>query len=471
MFHGAWMVSALSLQLIACPVELVAPQEARFACSSDDDCAPGFGCIDSYCLDLSSDAGTADAAASADASSSSDAAVSDISASDSYASDISASDIPASDISASDATIPDSALPDAAAPDSSVPDAGCPSDWWSCRWSRRRALSFNNAAIGEQLASFPLLLVLNSGRIDYSNTQDNGEDLRFIDANGVNTLDHEIERWDEGGDSLVWVKVPQIDATDTDFIWMYYGNAAASAATPQQASQVWSAGYQAVYHFNQGLRDSSASGFHGDDSGHATADGDGWIGRGREFSGDQSYVNLGSDLPLARRVGACTLSTWVREDANDYEQHLISISANNGTTPTTASRATLIFKMGEFRGGGRSDDAESFIGGDTVGAGLLAQQWYYLVAVIDFAGDQVRFYKNDDYAFTLPVNFSQSQTSDTTSTSNALGSEDEGGSAYFDGRLDEVRVAAVARSAAWIAAEYRSQADLGYVNYGAEENW
>jgi len=352
----------------------------------------------------------------------------------------------------------------------SRPDAGCPPDWWSCRWTRRRAITFNNASPGEALADFPVLLILDSGRVDYASTQDTGADLRFVDANGVDELDHEIERWDKSGDSFVWVKVPQIDASDADFIWMYYGNVAASAPSAQKASQVWSNGFQAVYHFDQDLRDSSGGGVHGDDSGHATAAGAGRIGGGRVFAGDQSYVDLGSNRSLARGTSVCTLSTWINEDRNDYEQHLISISANNGSTPTTSSRATLIFKMGEIRGGGRSDDAEGFIGGDTVGAGLVAQQWIYLVTVIDFAGDEVRFYKNDDFAYALPVSFSLAQTSDTTSTSNALGAEDPGIAPFLDGTLDEARIAVVGRSAAWIAAEYRSQADLGFVVYGSEES-
>ncbi len=48
-----------------------------------------------------------------------------------------------------------------------------------------------------------------------------------MDANGT-LLAHEIESWNESGTSYVWVSVPQIDASSgTDYIWMYYGNAAA----------------------------------------------------------------------------------------------------------------------------------------------------------------------------------------------------------------------------------------------------
>ncbi|NND90634.1 MAG: DUF2341 domain-containing protein, partial [Granulosicoccus sp.] len=83
-------------------------------------------------------------------------------------------------------------------------------DWWNTNWSARQNLTFNNSAQTENLTDFPILVVLNSGNIDYSKTQDNGADLRFIDADGT-ILAHEIETWNESGDSYVWVKIPLVD--------------------------------------------------------------------------------------------------------------------------------------------------------------------------------------------------------------------------------------------------------------------
>ena len=104
-------------------------------------------------------------------------------------------------------------------------------DWWNTNWTARQNLTFNNLAQTENLADFPVLVVLNSGNIDYSKTQDNGADLRFIDADGT-MLAHEIETWNESGDSYVWVKIPQVDgSSNTDSIVMYYGNASRNGYT------------------------------------------------------------------------------------------------------------------------------------------------------------------------------------------------------------------------------------------------
>jgi len=121
-------------------------------------------------------------------------------------------------------------------------------DWWNEAWSSRRRLTFGNGAQAEDLAEFPVLVRLNSSRIDYGRVQNGGEDLRFIDADG-SELSYEIEHWDEGGESIVWVKVPQIDGlSNSDYIWMYYGND--SISDGQDVHGVWDTNFLMVWHLN-----------------------------------------------------------------------------------------------------------------------------------------------------------------------------------------------------------------------------
>src|SRR3990172_6933031 len=81
------------------------------------------------------------------------------------------------------------------------------SAWWNTSWSHRRKLAFDNTGQGENLMGFQVLVVLNGGRIDYNKTRNDGFDLRFVDANDTTLLDHEIEKWDESGNSYVWVRI------------------------------------------------------------------------------------------------------------------------------------------------------------------------------------------------------------------------------------------------------------------------
>lgn len=126
-------------------------------------------------------------------------------------------------------------------------------------WAKKRRLTLNHAGLG-QLTDFPLMVSLNSSRIDYSLCQSAGQDLRFFDSDGKTPLSYEIEQWNTSGTSIVWVRVPQIDAGSTgDSIVMVYGNPAASAAS--NASAVWSTDYVGVYHMKNG-QDASAKGNH-----------------------------------------------------------------------------------------------------------------------------------------------------------------------------------------------------------------
>jgi hypothetical protein len=121
--------------------------------------------------------------------------------------------------------------------------------WWDAAWYERKKLPFKNADQAENLVDFPVLVVLDSTRIDYTKTLDAGEDLRFVDDDGSTVLSHEIEEWNESGTSYVWVKVPQVDGvSSSDHIWMYYDNTLASDA--QDAAGVWSADYEGVWHLN-----------------------------------------------------------------------------------------------------------------------------------------------------------------------------------------------------------------------------
>ncbi|MBX4187907.1 MAG: DUF2341 domain-containing protein, partial [Candidatus Doudnabacteria bacterium] len=83
-------------------------------------------------------------------------------------------------------------------------------DWWDPSWSARRKITFDNSASSENLQDFPVYIQLDSSRVDYAQTQNSGQDIRFIDADGSTVLSYEIEFWNEAGTSTVWVKVPQI---------------------------------------------------------------------------------------------------------------------------------------------------------------------------------------------------------------------------------------------------------------------
>src|SRR3989344_5993478 len=159
-------------------------------------------------------------------------------------------------------------------------------NWWNTSFSNRIQITFNNTKSTENLTNFPVLVVLNSTRINYSLTQDLGQDIRFVDADNTTILPYEIELWNESNTSYVWVNVPQINnGSTTDYIWMYYGNS--TTGDSQNITGTWNSSYVGVWHLGNGTtlnaNDSTTNGNNGTITGNAAASGQ--IDGGANFDG------------------------------------------------------------------------------------------------------------------------------------------------------------------------------------------
>lgn len=97
----------------------------------------------------------------------------------------------------------------------------------------------------EPLSDFPLLVRLGSGiqGFDYADFLQNGADLLVTDTED-HPLPIELENWDTGGVSRLWVQVPSVAEGTT--IRVYYG----SNATVDEVDGMWS-GYAGVWHLNE----------------------------------------------------------------------------------------------------------------------------------------------------------------------------------------------------------------------------
>jgi len=119
--------------------------------------------------------------------------------------------------------------------------------WWNTSWGACRNITIPANA---DLTDFPFLLVLNSTRINYTKTQDSGQDLRIVSAGcdmDGSQLPHEIEFWNETGSSFVWFKGNMSSGSATTYSY-YYDNSGASDG--QNATNVWDANYVVVHHMN-----------------------------------------------------------------------------------------------------------------------------------------------------------------------------------------------------------------------------
>lgn len=415
--------------------------------ASGNRCVDGQRCYSGQCL--ADDAAIADAGADAQVDAHIDA---HLDTADSAAD-------ASSDRLAIDAATVDSALPDrASAPDTSA------GDWWNGGWSRRRKLVFDNRGQAETLVDFPILLRLTSSSIDYSANQAAGQDLRFVDADGSSVLAHEIEHWHAWGETLIWVKVPAIEASSNlDSIWMYYGNN--EAPDGQQPAAVWTHDFAAVYHLDN-FDDSTSSAFDATDVG--TSQEAGAIGWGRWFDGSGSWIHLPDDQPYIRGVSGWTLSAWLRADRHLAPRTCLGLTVHDPAPPTSTSRAALAADDGMLFTLARSSDTEAASYLYSSAPVLQIARWYHIVGVTDYSSGIMSLYQDGQFVAARAGAFAQNVAPDTNSSNGAIGSEDDGSGEYFAGIIDEVRVVRSARSAAWIRAEHLAETDA-LVSFGSEE--
>src|SRR3972149_6042286 len=150
--------------------------------------------------------------------------------------------------------------------------AACPGQSFPCDWDFKRKLTFNNAGQLENLVNVPVLVVLNSSRIDYSQTQNAGQDLRFTDSDG------------------------------------------------QTPTAVWSNGYAGVWHLREDpsgtapqIKDSTSNANHGTSAGSMTS-GDqvaGKVDGSLDFDGVDDLVSTPDNNSLDVGTNSFAYSVWV----------------------------------------------------------------------------------------------------------------------------------------------------------------
>lgn len=317
----------------------------------------------------------------------------------------------------------------------------------------RHTLTVSGSVTGT-LSDAPVLVTLTPERIDYGRTD--GSDLRFTASDGA-PLAHEIETWNQGGTSAVWVKLPSL-ATGTSFA-MIYGDGVAQS---QQATEVWTA-YDLVYHLALDGAESrlgfNATGRNG------VTHGAGRIGGAGIFDGVDDFYEIGEDLPLMRSAPAGTLEGWVRLDTAGAGGSLLEIATNGSNGSRMFGNLQV---SGVMRLGIRTQDMATAQNADGLDA-VTVGEWAWLVGVADFASQTTVIYFNGVESSRTEGLLFDPMTPDTNSDVAVIGADDglaAGG--FFPGGLDEIRCAPTAVTAEWVAAQYLSMTDA-LLDYGAAE--
>lgn len=309
---------------------------------------------------------------------------------------------------------------------------------------------------GEVFRNVPVLLRLgeNISGFSYSDfKQQGGGDLVIADENDV-VLPHDIDVWNPGGTSLVWVRVTKLSADSR--LNVYYGN---SEITVRPEADTWQ-DYTGVWHMNSGgteiEADATGNALDATPSGSSPQDmvalDDGAIGSARVNQLDDSsscrnylsvpdYEKLGDTFTVSGWFHATTLSGWSRLMSRKNSH------GDDGWEFTCWSGESALDVYGDG-----ADDVKAPVSD-------LSQGWNYLALV--YESNKVTVYQNGKQVV---------QGTITAATDNgkplSIGNNSAGTERSFIGCYDEIRLGQGAYSASRIALDYAIALNEGFLTYG-----
>jgi len=312
-------------------------------------------------------------------------------------------------------------------------------------WAYYKTITVSDDNVNADLADFPLLVAFDADPDIGAHARTDGYDLRFTTGDGQAELPFERESFsvtDGQASGRFWVRVPQLVASGggtAATIRCYYGNPSANDAS--DPTNVWTSNFGCVFHFRGG--DPSSEYDSVDPTRQLTpVNSPVWHSDGPqgaacyEFSrsAKKSFYTsgwtpaTGSPLTLEAFIEATSgdISAWLTfltlRETSDYHA-LGTASANRlramSYTPGSGSPAAY--------------------------ATVNADQWYHMAGT--FTGTNQREIWIDGQQIA-------SNTTDVgamdPATQLIIGDRAVGGGYGIDGRLAEVRVSTVVRSAAWL---------------------
>ncbi len=358
----------------------------------------------------------------------------------------------------------------------------------SAEFAKGAVLTVDGYAGQSTLANFPVLVRI-AERDEAAGTGIDGffyRDVRKAEATDLNDIDigftdmqgnglaYEIDTWDASGESLVWVRLPEM-TNGTQFA-MFWGSGSSGKA--MNAENPWSADYAGVWHLGEAgaggtSTNSTVNGSALDGANTSTTLGvAGKVGGGRRISDSTDTKNkvggiyVDGSQSCTKFNGVFTISGWFWHKNQDYNyDHLFykrdaSTSTEGGIAIEMRSAKDAL----DLRGGNNgNDDANS------VSVSMLKNTWSYLVFVFD--GSSASVYQDGALIGGAGSKFTKATDNDMywVFGNDTDGYNGAAGDISWKGVIDEVRLRGVATSDDWQKAEYDSMANAAFLEYGAAQ--
>jgi len=333
--------------------------------------------------------------------------------------------------------------------------------WWDDSFIYSTRITIDSTKIDSDLTDFPVLVYLNSPRIDWSHVQNDLDDLRFIDSTNSTVFSHEIENYTVNSEAWLWVKISFVNSTSDTVFYMYYGNTMASSV--EDAENVWDSNFVMVQHLvditNSTVLDSTSYNNDGDKKAGDQPLGvsSGQIDGAQDFELDNSHYIKVDDSVSLDVLANITFEAWVKIENHTNSRTILRKGSEAGTDITYLWYYQHINKLSFFSSGAGTPEA---ILAWTPSDGV----WYYLTFIVE--SDRTGLMYVDAIQLT---SYTKDETFLWVDDADPL-MIGEWSSFDWDGLQDEFRISDVIRSGAWINATYESGRD-NLLSFGVEETF
>lgn len=318
------------------------------------------------------------------------------------------------------------------------------SAWWNSDWSQRRKVVLDTSPTGadikESLSLVTVPVRLHTGNFIFSEAKPDGSDLRFVGSDDKTPLKHFVESFDAANElAVVWVQVPKLaGGSASEYLWLYYGNSKIQGADDPKGS--YDGGHVAVFNFGEAdakFVDATANAIRPASS-DAAADPGGLLGQSAVFSGRGMAFDQNAAMALSAQ-GGLTVSTWLR--------------------PAGAQAAGTIYGMTH--------------GGQMVQFGIVGTRLTARIRGVEIAGGEIKPAVWQHVALTVGGGKAAIYLDGREVASGNANLADMQGEvavgASYQGQIDALQIARVARSADWVKAAVAAQGAEGSLLALADE--
>lgn len=323
--------------------------------------------------------------------------------------------------------------------------------WWNADWTARKKITLDTSETGAAtqagLDNVPVLVRLHTGNFDFLSVRDDGADLRFIAEDDKTPLAFHIEKFDPVNElGLVWVRVPKLQpGNKTQHVWLYSGNENGAAAGDAKGS--YDVNQIGAWHFAETAgapQDSTGYANHarpfegGRIAGAA-------IGGGVSFNGETSLVIPASPSLKIGPAAGFTVSAWVKPTQPGQNSVIFSQQEGESSIVLALAEGKLVASV--------DDGGVSLV--STPEVNLPTGQWHHVALSV---GEDTALYVNGQ------------KVAESAARCPDMGGEITVGRG-FQGEMDELNLANLARNTDWIKAAALGQgAEARLTQFGEDES-